>query len=109
MKTIKPVILTTSLIITAGIFADDAAVFKKKCGACHTLKNVSSAKSGPDLTGVASRRPEEYVKLYMTNPAEAKKKFPDIFAKEIKGKFQFSMPAQKLNAEDTLAILNALK
>jgi mono/diheme cytochrome c family protein len=109
MKTFKPILLISSLIFTASIFADDAAIFKKRCGTCHTIKSVSNGKIGPDLTGLASRRPEEYIKAYLVNPADAKKKFPDIFEKEIKGKFSSAMPAQKLKADETTAILNALK
>lgn len=109
MKTFKAILLVSSLLFTAGIFADDAAVFKKKCGSCHTVKSVANGKQGPDLTGILSRRPEEYVKAYLVNPAEAKKKFPDVFEKEVKGKFSFTMPPQKINADDTQAILNVLK
>lgn len=109
MKIMKIAISVSLLFFTAGIFADDAAIFKKRCGVCHALNSVSKATMGPNLTGVASKRPEEYVKLYMTNPAEAKKKFPDIYKKEVKGKYSATMPTIKVSAEEMAALLKLLK
>jgi len=105
----KLLILLSSFVFASAVFADDAAVFKKKCGVCHTLSSVSTGKQAPDLTGLAKKRPVEYINLYMVNPAEAKKKFADIYNKEVKGKYQFPMPATKLTDAEKQSILNVLK
>jgi len=105
-------ILTMALfmIFSSAVFAgDDKAVFKKKCGVCHALSSVSKESQGPDLTGYASKRPADYLKAYMKNPAEAKKKYADIYNKEVKGKYKFAMPSVKLTEAETESILNALK
>ncbi|MDH4262070.1 MAG: cytochrome c [Spirochaetia bacterium] len=96
-------------LLTSAVFAEDGDIFKKKCGVCHALNNVSKAKQGPDLTGYAAKRSNEYLQAYMTNPAEAKKKFPDIYNKEVKGKYQFAMPSVKLTDTEKQSILNVLK
>ena len=109
MKTLKLITTIVTLAMVQGVYADDAAVFKKKCGVCHSLKSVSNGKMGPDLTGYTAKRPEEYIKMYPKNPSEAKKKFPEIFEKEVKGKYSSVMPPVKLTEDEEKAILNALK
>lgn len=109
MKLLKLIITMLLALGVQSIYADDTAVFKRKCGVCHTLDNVSNGKIGPNLTHLAAKRPEEYIRAYMKNPGDAKKKFPEIFEKETKGKYSSVMPTTKVTDEEAEAILRALK
>jgi cytochrome c553 len=109
MNVKKLLILVSMSVFASAAFADDAAVFKKKCGTCHALSSVSKGSQGPDLTGFASKRPADYLKAYMKNPSEAKKTYADIYNKDVKGKYKFAMPAVKLTEAEEASILNLLK
>lgn len=108
MSVYKMIVLS-GVFIASAAYADDAALFKKKCGACHTVANISKGSQGPDLTGYAAKRPADYLQAYMTNPNDAKVKFAAIYNKEVKGKYKFAMPSVKLSDTEKLSILNVLK
>jgi len=101
--------------ITGSIFADGAKTFKSKCGACHTLKvdgkKLTAGSLGPDLTGVATRQSEQFVKLYMTKPSKARKKFPKECAHLVKkcGKSGMKMPNVSLSKKQVDKIYKILK
>lgn len=109
MKTYKVFAVLVSVIFSSALIADDAAIFKKKCGFCHTVTGVSKGKIGPDLTGFVGKRPAGYIKDYSADPNAAKSKYPDIYEKEVKGKFKSAMPATKTTDAEMQAILNILK
>jgi len=101
--------------ITSNLFADGAKLFKSKCGACHTLKvdgkKVSGGTVGPDLTGVAKQHSEKFIKLYMTKPVQARKKYAKNCEHLIKkcGKSGLKMPSIMLKKEQVNQIYEALK
>jgi len=114
MKKVQISLAVFASFLSAGaLFADGAKTFKRKCASCHTLvsggKKLSSGKVGPDLSGLAGKRPEEYLKLYMSNPADARKKFADIYNKEISGKFTMKMPSVSISEEEAKEIIELLK
>jgi len=101
-----------SMICTTALFAGGEDAFKNKCGSCHVLKvdgkKISNGAVGPDLTGISSQRKEEYLKLYITDPEEAREKYPDVYA-ETKKKYSMKMPKIKVSAEEAAEILKVLK
>jgi mono/diheme cytochrome c family protein len=109
MKLIKTILILFTISGFQAVFAEGKDVFKKKCGVCHSMKSVSTGKMGPDLTGYASKRPEEYLQMYMKDPKTAKAKFSEIFKKEVEGKYKSTMPAIKVTDDEIAAILSALK
>ena len=92
MKPKQILALTAAMAIAPALFADAPAeaAFKSKCGKCHTVtvagKKVGSGNKGPDLSGYAAKRPADFLRLYSSDPAAARKQFPAIYAKEIKPK-----------------------
>ena len=89
------------LSITTGAYADSARTFKKKCGACHSItvngETIGKPAMGPDLTGISSKRPEGFVRMYIIDPNGARKKYSDVYQNEIKGKYKMKMPPVKLS------------
>jgi len=120
MKKIIALIATLGLTIGLstvfageGDLAKGVTTFKSKCAYCHSLivqdKKISSATSGPDLTGIASVRPNEYLRIYMVNPDKGRKDFKDIYEKELKGKYNMKMPRIALSDADIDNIIATLK
>ncbi|HWI40832.1 MAG TPA: c-type cytochrome [Verrucomicrobiae bacterium] len=44
-----------------------ATVFAGNCSRCHSIRGVGGT-TGPDLSGVAARRDEEYIRRQLKNP-----------------------------------------
>ena len=99
--------------MTAGLYADGARTFKKKCGSCHSAtidgKVYGKATMGPDLTGITSNRGADFIRLYISDPKAARKKYSDVYNKEIKGKYKMKMPAIKLKDADLDDLVESLK
>lgn len=113
MKIANTVLAIAAVGFIGGLHADDGSLFKSKCGMCHKAtiqgKATGTGSSGPDLTGINGKRTEEYLKLYIINPNEARTKHADIYNKEIKNKYSMKMPAVKLNDEQLKTIVSSLK
>jgi len=117
MKKITIIVFIASLLgsTSSNLFADGVKTFISKCGACHALKvdgkNVIPGSIGADLTGVANKYSEEFIKLYMTNPAKARKKFPGTCKKLLKkcGESGMTMPAILLRENQVNDIYEILK
>lgn len=73
--------------------ADGAAVYDKKCKACHSLGGVAGpmAKMGGPLDGVGAKHDEAWLKAYIADP---KSKIPEA-----------KMPKLNLPSEDTDAVV----
>jgi len=99
----------------SNFFANGVKVFKSKCGHCHALtfdgKKVTHGSIGANLTGVAQKYPEDFIKMYMTNPVKARKKFAKICSKLLKkcGKSGVKMPAIPVRENQVNAIYEILK
>ena len=101
------------MFMTVDAYADGARTFKKKCGSCHsaTIDGTALGKAamGPDLTGIASKRGDDYLRLYITNPQKARKEHSDIYNSEIKGKYKMKMPPVKLDDATLDELIDSLK
>jgi len=108
----KSLTILIACTMSSLLYADGAETFKKKCGICHKLEvdgsAIASGKTGPVLTGLASKRPVDYLKLYMSNPDEAKKKFADVYNAN-KGNYSIKMPKIKVSDEEIEEILALMK
>ncbi|MES0491723.1 MAG: cytochrome c [Leptospirales bacterium] len=120
MKKIIAIIAVLGLTIgLSTIFAGEGnskngvKLIKAKCGYCHAFsangKKISSATSGPDLTGIATERGEPFTRIYMVNPEQGRKDFKAIYDKEIKGKYNMKMPSVRLTPSEIDDITAALK
>ena len=49
-------ILALLTFSASGALADDAAMFKGRCGACHQITSLTSGRAGPSLKGVVGRK-----------------------------------------------------
>lgn len=76
----------------------------KGCTACHAF---GQKMSGPDLTGVASRRTSAWLETQILHPDEMAKKDP--IARELIAKHALQMPNQGLTADEARAVIEFLK
>ncbi|HEB71716.1 MAG TPA: c-type cytochrome [Nitrospirae bacterium] len=111
MKWIVPAIVVTTFsflnVAFAGNPAAGAKIFKKKCKTCHRLSD--GTKVGPGLAGVTSRRTNEWLHKWLTNPKAMIKK-GDPIAVKLKKKYKKQMRTYKLmqdeeNRENIIAFL----
>lgn len=111
MKWIIPaVVLTTLCFYNAALAGDEAAgekIFKKKCKSCHRLSD--GTKVGPGLAGVTTRRTNEWLHEWLTNPKAMIAK-GDPIAVKLKKKYKKQMRTYKLmadvkNREDIISFL----
>lgn len=101
------------LSVTMGAYAGGADTFNRKCGSCHSAtidgKTIGSSTMGPDLTGIASTRPADFLRMYIVNPRQARKDYSDIYKKEIKGKYKMKMPPVRLKDDVLDELIESLK
>jgi len=110
-KWIMPTIVLTTLCFFNTAFAGNPAegkkIFLKKCKGCHRLSD--GTKVGPGLAGVTSRRTNEWLHEWLTNPKAMIKK-GDPIAVKLKKKYKKQMRTYKLmqdekNRENIIAFL----
>jgi cytochrome c2 len=86
---------TLMLAILGGVAwaADGAAVYDKKCKACHSIAGVGGpmAKMGGTLDGVGAKHDKAWLEAYLKDP---KSKMPDA-----------KMPKVTLSAEEMDAVV----
>jgi len=111
MKWIMSAIVLTTLcflsVASAGNPAEGEKIFKKKCKTCHRLSD--GTKVGPGLAGVTSRRTNEWLHVWLTNPKAMIAK-GDPIAVKLKKKYKklmrtYKLMADKKNRENVIAFL----
>ncbi len=81
----------------------EKAFAKRSCTTCHTL---GEKKQGPDLTGVAARRTEAWMRKMITDPEWMVKNDP--IARDLYGKYALEMANQQVPDQDVDAIIQFL-
>ena len=82
------------LVLSSSVWAaDGAAVYEKKCKACHSVGGVGGpmAKTGGPLDGVGGKRDEAWLRAYLKDP---KSKNPNA-----------KMPKMSLSDDDVSAVV----
>lgn len=77
----------------------------KGCTACHTIGQGD--KAGPDLMGLFSRRTEDWVKNFISDPSRVLK--TDTSARQLKAQYTIEMPNSELTKQEISQIINFLK
>jgi mono/diheme cytochrome c family protein len=112
-RSITITLLAVFAFTTGALFADGKKVFKRRCGTCHTIEHagekLGNGTTGPILTGLASKRPEEYIRLYMKKPDEARKKFSNIYEAEVKGKYTMKMMTVQISDTEINEVFELMK
>ncbi|MDD2732382.1 MAG: cytochrome c [Desulfuromonadaceae bacterium] len=84
-------------------WADQGKVlFDKQCAGCHTIGGGDSG--GPDLKGVAARRPHEWLESVISEPDKLTASKDPIQAELVK-KFGYEMPNLGIGHDDTRKII----
>jgi mono/diheme cytochrome c family protein len=74
----------------------------RECTGCHELGREAS--SGPDLIGVTERRTVEWLRRFLTNPAEMAHEDETAYA--LQGKYAARMPNLSLSKRDIEGLIN---
>lgn len=91
--------------VDAALAARGEELFKAKgCSACHAF---GARLSGPDLTGVASRRTAAWMEQQILHPDVMAKEDP--IARQLMAEYALQMPNQGLTAEEAKAVVEFLK
>ena len=61
-------------VIGSAAFAQDAAVFEKKCKTCHSVAGVGGPKAdkGGPLDGIGKKHDDAWLRAYLTDPKSQK-------------------------------------
>ena len=93
-----------SVKFNPGLASFGATAFEKRgCTTCHA---IGEDKQGPDLSGVATRRTEAWLKKMITDPEYMVKNDP--IAREMYGKFALQMANQQVPPAEVDAIIQFL-
>jgi mono/diheme cytochrome c family protein len=98
-KPLRPYLLLLTLIAAAGSACADGGkeIFDKQCASCHTIGGGDSG--GPDLKGVTTKRPAEWLTRVITEPDKlAADKDPAQL--ELVKKFGMEMPNLGISRDD---------
>lgn len=91
--------------VNQALVEQGAELFKSKgCSACHAF---GQKLSGPDLSGVTSRRTAEWMKHQILHPDVMTKEDP--ISRELMMKHALQMPNQGLTEEQAEAVIEFLK
>lgn len=91
--------------VDEGLAERGEELFKSKgCSACHAF---GQRLSGPDLSGVTSRRTSEWMKQQILHPDVMTKEDP--IARELMMKHALQMPNQGLSEDEAAAVIEYLK
>ncbi len=78
------------------------AIFKQRCAACHTVGGGKLV--GPDLQGVADRRPAQWLRKFVKSP-QGMVDAGDEIAVALFAEFQLPMPDQPISDADIDAVI----
>lgn len=91
--------------VDAALATRGEELFKTKgCSACHAF---GARLSGPDLTGVASRRTAAWMQQQILHPDVMTKEDP--IARKLMAEYALQMPNQGLTPEEAKAVVEFLK
>ncbi len=89
-----------------GLPVSGEVLFKaKQCYSCHSIGHGDLA--GPDLRGLLSRRPEPWVRAYLTDPIKMAQEDPT--ARALKERYKVQMPKVYLSPEELNQLIAYLK
>ncbi len=93
-----------TMTLNPGLASWGEQLFKNK--ACITCHAVGERKQGPDLSGVADRRTERWIKKQIMDPEWMLKNDP--IARELMAEYALQMANQNLTEAETNAVMQYL-